>query len=68
MSRRAAYTQADVRRALAELKAAGLTVRGFEKTADGFKLLTDPADAPLLSPDTGEAAWDKAMGKWRRSA
>ena len=68
MSRRASFTTAEVRIAMEALKASGRTVTGFEKTQDGFRLLTDGDGDPPSSPAPAEDAWAARVEKWRRSA
>lgn len=68
MSRKASFTTAEVRIAMEALRASGRTVIGFEKTQDGFKLLTDGDGEPPSSPAQPEDAWAARVDKWRRSA
>lgn len=70
MSRRAAFREADVTRAIRGALKAGLKVGEFEVKAigDEVTILTHPAAAVAPSPEQDERAWAGAMAKWRHSA
>ena len=69
MSRRA-VTTAQIKRTVKAFEAMGKTVAGAVLRPDGSweVRLTDGTDTPLPSPAQADDAWEKAMGKWRRSA
>lgn len=60
MTRRASFTQAELKRAVAVVKAVG----GFRVVVDNGRLLIlpDSANDPLPSADDAEDAWDRALG------
>lgn len=69
MTRRAAFRQADLNRALAAASRCGLTVSGYEIAPDGtIRILTAAGGSTPPSADQDDSAWAEAMGKWRRSA
>lgn len=60
MTKRAPYTQADVERAVKALRKAGQTVTGFERTPEGFRLLT--ADGPPPKAHSPYEQWKLKNG------
>lgn len=68
MSRRAAFREADVARAIRAALKAGLKAGEFDVQASGDEvtILTHPAAAPPSFD--AESGWAGAMAKWRRSA
>lgn len=64
MTRRAAFSQAEINRALKAAKAHGYRV-AIE--GDRMEFLPGEGGAGLPSADS-DKAWDKALSKWRRSA
>ena len=55
--RRAAHTQADIKRAVCAISAAGVKVYGVRVDAGGFTVITDPIQMPILA---GQASRDAA--------
>jgi hypothetical protein len=70
MSRRAAFREADVARAIRAALKAGLKAGEFDVRTDGDELtiLTHPASEALPSDDQDDDAWNRGLAKWRRSA
>lgn len=69
MTRRAAVTKAQLRRALDVLEERGLKVTEVVQTGDEIRLrLTDGSAAPLPSPDLSDSDFAARLAEWRRSA
>lgn len=54
--RRSTYTQAEIKRAVCAMLAAGVKVSGVRVDADGFTVLTEPIQAETPSGEAQNAA------------